>query len=147
MLVLRADFSPGKEHRSGFGYVRNDDVHPGVVKLIAHEQQREPKLAAGVVDTGRADGGVRNFLAEIAKATDDAHRALKGVALKAPLIDHEVPRPAWHGSARRRPTAHSFWLKWPWMGMPWGMGKRNRPPALNLKIYYGSGNSSVWRAT
>jgi hypothetical protein len=48
----------GEEHRASFGYVRDDDVQPGVTELIVHEQQREPKLAAGVVDTGRATAGV-----------------------------------------------------------------------------------------
>ena len=53
---------PGEEHRAGFGYVRDDQVEPWMAELFVHEQQREPKLAAGVVDTGLATAGVSEFL-------------------------------------------------------------------------------------
>jgi hypothetical protein len=52
---------PGEEHRAGFGYVRDDEVQPRVVKLLVHEQQREPERAVRVVDTGRAMAGVSEF--------------------------------------------------------------------------------------
>ena len=32
-----------------------------MTELLVHEQQREPELAAGVVDTGRATAGVSEF--------------------------------------------------------------------------------------
>ena len=50
-----------EEHRAGFGYVRDDDVQSGVAGFIVHEQQREPKVTAGVVDTVRAMAGVSEF--------------------------------------------------------------------------------------
>ena len=53
---------PGEEHRAGSGYVRDKNVQPRMAEFLIHEQQREPKLAAGVVDTSRATAGVRNFL-------------------------------------------------------------------------------------
>ena len=52
---------PGEEHRAGFGYVRDDNVQSGGSELIVHEEQREPDLAARVVDTGRATAGVSEF--------------------------------------------------------------------------------------
>jgi hypothetical protein len=49
---------PWKEHRAGFGYVRDDNVQSGGSELIVHEQKCQPNLTAGVVDTGRATAGV-----------------------------------------------------------------------------------------
>jgi hypothetical protein len=59
VLALRAD-SADQEKNIGQALVMSGTMmsSPGVTELIVHEQQREPKLAAGVVDTGRATAGV-----------------------------------------------------------------------------------------
>ena len=55
-----------------------------MAELVAHEQQREPKMTAEVVDTLRAVAGVSDFpLLSVAKATHKPSLALKDVALKA----------------------------------------------------------------
>jgi hypothetical protein len=71
---------PGEEHRAGSGYVRDKNVQPRMAEFLIHEQQREPKLAAGVVDTSRAAARVSEVCQlGVAKATHEVTLvALKG---------------------------------------------------------------------